>query len=57
MFTDGEIRIILEKAEIAWRVNKIPVGRQENFLLTLKTFLVLSQNGTIENVCPCCLGS
>ena len=55
MFTDGEIKIILKKAKVAWRANKLPVAKEEHFLLMLKTFL--STGGIIKNVCPCCMGS
>jgi len=53
--SNAVITHVIERAEASWRHNKLPASRKENYLLTLK--LYLSQGGTIENVCPACLGS
>jgi len=53
--SDAMLDEIIEKAEGAWRHNKLPESKKENYLLTLKIYL--TQHGLIENVCPACLGS
>lgn len=54
-FSDIQIEHILEIAEAAYRHNKLSKGMKQTFLLTLQEYL--KTNGTIENVCPSCLGT
>jgi hypothetical protein len=53
--SEATIAHIIDRAEAAWRHNKLPKSRKENYLLTLKVYLM--QGGVMENVCRHCLGS
>ena len=48
MFTNEEMSTILEIAYFAFKHNKIPIKYQQDYILTLKTYL--------EDGCPKCLG-
>lgn len=55
VFSEKQIDYILEKAQTSWKHNRISNARKENFMLSLKMYLLAS--GILEGVCQKCLGS
>lgn len=55
VFTEAEIEYILNKADSAWKHNKIPSKYKQNFITTLKTYI--DKGGVTKNVCYECSGT
>ena len=53
--SDAQIEYMLDKLEVALRLNKIHPGPSTSVITTLRS--LITEPGLLEDVCPYCLGS